>query len=227
MAEVDFQGIELFPAATAAKQLFVLLHGVGSSSSDLLPLANRIQAAFPEAALLLPDGISPFEGGGDRWQWFSIRDVTEENRPARVAAAMPALRELVHHGQERFNILPSDTALAGFSQGAIMALEFSSRHEGEVGRVLAFSGRFAQLPEKASELTTLHLFHGEADNVIPVSHAYAGFERLTNLKGDVTLDVASSVGHELHDVLAARAITRLQTCVPLRMWQRALNAAFS
>jgi phospholipase/carboxylesterase len=137
------------------------------------------------------------------------------------------VRELVHQGQARFNILPSDTALVGFSQGAIMALEFSSRHEGEVGRVLAFSGRYAQLPDKAPELTTLHLLHGETDDVIPVTHAYAGFERLMNLRGDVTLDVASSVGHELHTALADRAIYRLQTCIPLRMWQRALSAAYS
>lgn len=223
MAEPSFEGIELFPASGQVRQLFVLLHGVGATSSDLLPLAHKILGAFPDAALLLPDGISPFDGGGSGRQWFSIRGVTDENRPDRVAAAIPALRTLLLQAQQRYNILPSDTALAGFSQGAIMALEYSARHDGEVGRVLAFSGRYAQLPDKAPELTTLHLLHGQDDNVIPVSHAHAGYARLTELQGDATLDIASSVGHELHDALVARAIVRLQTCVPLRMWQRALG----
>jgi phospholipase/carboxylesterase len=225
MAEQVFQGIELLPASTPAKQIFVLLHGVGAAPSDLLPLAYRIRDAYPDAAILLPAGTFPFDGNGNGRQWFPIRGVTEENRPARVAEAIPALRALVRNAQDRFKVLPSDTALAGFSQGAIMALEFSALHDGEVGRVLAFSGRYAKLPEKAPEFTTLHLLHGEDDNVIPASHTYAAYERLSELQGDVTLDVASSVGHEMHAALAERAINRLQTCVPLRSWKRALGSA--
>jgi phospholipase/carboxylesterase len=138
---------------------------------------------------------------------------------------MSALHKLVKHAQNRFNTLQSDTALVGFSQGAIMAMEFSIVHDGGVGRVLAFSGRFARLPERAPELTTLHLLHGENDPVIPVTHAQAAFERLTELNGDATLDLASSVGHEINSALADRAIYRLQTCIPLRSWKKALDSA--
>jgi phospholipase/carboxylesterase len=223
MAEQAFQGVELLPEAMSAKQLFVLLHGVGARASDLLPLAGKFRSAFPSAAILLPDGTFPFDGGGDGRQWFSIRGVTEENRPARVVEAMPALHALVRQAQRRCNVLPAETALVGFSQGAIMALEFSVMHDGGVGRVLAFSGRFAKLPEKAPESTTLHLLHGEEDMVIPVSHAYAAYERLLSLHGDTTLDIASLVGHEIHDELAECAINRLQTCIPLRTWKQALD----
>lgn len=121
MTEQNFQGIELLATTVPVKQLFILLHGVGASSSDLLPLANKLQAIFPSAAFLLPDGTFPFDGGGDGRQWFSIRGVTEENRSERVAAAMSTLHDLVNQAQDRFKILQSDTALIGFSQGAIMA----------------------------------------------------------------------------------------------------------
>lgn len=225
MAEQIFQGIELLPETMAAKQLFILLHGVGARSSDLVPLANKFRDVFPDAAFLLPDGIFPFDGGGNGRQWFSISGVTEENRASRVTGAMPTLHALVRHAQDRFNILQSDTALVGFSQGAIMAMEFSVIHDGTVGRVLAFSGRFVKLPEKAPEFTTLHLLHGEDDLVIPVKHAYAAYERLMGLKGDATLDIASSVGHEIHATLSDCAIHRLQTCIPLRSWKQALKSA--
>jgi phospholipase/carboxylesterase len=223
MSDHAFQGIEMLPELTPPKQLFILLHGLGARASGLLPLAEKFRQTFPYAAFLLPDGTFPFDGGGDGRQWFSISGVTDETRPARVAAAMPALHALVRQAQRRCNVLPAETALVGFSQGAIMALEFSVLHDGGVGRVLAFSGRFAQLPEKAPESTTLHLLHGEEDRVIPVSHAYAAYERLLNLDGDATLDVASSVGHEIPDELAERAINRLQTCIPLRTWKQALD----
>lgn len=224
-----FQGIELLPDDGPVKQLFIMLHGVGARSSDLLPLARQFRRAFPGGGFLLPDGIHPFDvagpsdNAGNRRQWFSISGVTEENRSARVAEAMPVLSAYVRQAQDRYQILQSDTALIGFSQGAILALEFSSIHDGGVGRVLSFSGRFAKLPEKAPELTTLHLLHGKDDRVIPVDHAYAAYARLTELQGDATLDVASSVGHEIHPALADRAINRLQTCVPLRSWQHALT----
>ena len=224
MSERLFQGIELLPGSTQARQLFILLHGVGASPEDLVPLAKKLGHVFPDAAFLLPDGIFPFDGGGNGRQWFSIRGVTEENRVDRVAEVIGYLHKMVSHAQDRFNVLQPDTALVGFSQGAIMALEFAKAHDGKVGRVLAFSGRFAKLPDVAPELTTLHLLHGENDPVIPVRHARAAYEKLMQLNGDATLDVASSVGHEIHAALADRAIYRLQTCIPLRSWQKALSS---
>jgi phospholipase/carboxylesterase len=230
MNEQFFQGIELLPDAGPAKQLFVLLHGLGASSSDLLPMARELRKIFPSAAFVLPDGFQPSDrsppGNEDyRRQWFPISGMTEDTRPARVAAAMPALHDLVRQAQHRHRILKSDTALVGFSQGAIMALEFSIAHDGGVGRVLSFSGRFAALPGKAPELTTLHLLHGQNDSVIPVAHTYAAYARLSDLRGDATMDVASNVGHEIHPALVDRAISRLQTYIPLRSWQQALNDA--
>jgi phospholipase/carboxylesterase len=231
MAKRIFNGIELLPDNGPVKQLFILLHGVGENSSDLLTLANKFRKVFPDAGFLLPDGFYPFDGGnslGDsdyRRQWFSISGVTEETRPARVAESMPALHALVRQAQDHFKVLQTDTALIGFSQGAIMALEYSIVHDGSVGRVLAFSGRFATLPEKAPELTTLHLLHGTEDQVIQVEHVYDAYSRITELQGDATIDVASSVGHEIHDALSDRAITRLQTCIPLRSWKQALTAS--
>ena len=225
MSEQNFQGIELLPTAVPVKQLFILLHGVSASSSDLLPLANKLRGVFPNAAFLLPEGTFPFDSGASGRQWFSIRGITEANRSERVAAAMSSLFDLIHQAQARFKILQSDTALIGFSQGAIMALEFSMAHDGKVGRVLAFSGRFAKIPDKAPELTTLHLLHGENDPVIPAFHAQTAYARLMELNGDATLDIASLVGHEIHPALADQAIHLLQTCIPLRSWKKALEGA--
>jgi phospholipase/carboxylesterase len=216
-----FQGIELRPELETPKQLYVLLHGLGSRASNLLPFAKRLQADYPDAAFLIPDAPDEFDGGG--YEWYSIRSLTEENRPARVVRAVPFIHALVQQAQERLKVLPTDTALVGFSQGASVALEYCSAHDGSVGRVLAFSGRYATLPDKAPELITIHLLHGKEDRVIPVEHAYTAYERLASLHGDVTIDIASSVGHEMHDALVERAIYRLQTCVPLRSWERALG----
>jgi len=217
--------LEWLPAQGAPEQLILLLHGVGSNGAAMAPLAQALRAEFPQAAVLAPDAPNPFDGGGPGRQWFPVGGITEANRPDRVAAALPALRSFVQAQQQRLRVAPAATALVGFSQGAIMALELAVRDDGLAGRVLAFAGRFAALPDVAPRLTTVHLFHGAADPVIPAAHARAGLEHLGALRGDATVDIAEGIGHELHPVLVQCALQRLRTHIPLRTWQAALGAA--
>lgn len=217
--------LEFLPTG-APQQLMVLLHGVGSNAARLAPLAQVLRAHFPQAAVLVPNGFEVFDGGGDARQWFSVSGVTEANRPARVEAALPRLLDWIHAAQARLQVGRAATALIGFSQGSIMALEAVAREDGLAGRVLAFSGRYARLPEQAPQHTTLHLLHGNADAVMPVGLAQAAFEHLAELPGsDVTLDIAEGVGHELHAALVEQALHRLTYHIPLRTWQAALGGA--
>lgn len=126
--------------------MFILLHGVGGTPANLVPLAEAVRAAFPASAVLIPEGFEPFDGGGAGRQWFSVRGVSEDNRPERVAHALPPLEAYVKAAQARFGLLQSDTALAGFSQGAIMALELVQAHDGMAGRVIAFRAAMRNCP---------------------------------------------------------------------------------
>lgn len=215
------------PAEGAPAQLMVLLHGVGSRGEAMAPLATQLRRAFPQAAIVAPDGFEAFDGdaAGLARQWFSLAGITEDNRPARVAEALPALADWVRRTQRELGVAEAATALWGFSQGAIMALELVQAHDGLAGRVLAFAGRYARLPAAAPALTTLHLLHGGADPVIPADHARAALERLGELNGDATLDVAAGVGHEINGALLQCALHRLSSHIPRRTWAEALGAA--
>ncbi|MDQ2780094.1 MAG: esterase, partial [Pseudomonadota bacterium] len=72
--------------------------------------------------------------------------------------------------------------------------------------------------------TTLHLFHGADDTVIPPEGSRQALRLLGELQGDATLDIANGVGHVLHAALIDCALQRLQTHIPLRTWQAALGA---
>ncbi len=207
-----------------ARQLVILLHGVGSRPTDMLGLAEAFRSTWPDAAIAIPQGMQPFDAAlHDRYQWFSLAGVTEQNRPERVAGVLPAFIELVRGIQETTKVPPTDTVFAGFSQGAIMALEAVSAADGLAGRVLAFSGRYARLPETAPKSSSISFYHGDQDEVIPLRHAQDAFDHLQELRGDVSLDIAHGIGHEPHPALVAHAIDRLKNQIPARLWRRALT----
>lgn len=219
--------LQWLPDQGEPAQLMVLLHGVGDSAEGMAPLAAQLRRAFPQAAIVAPDGFEPLDiaPSGQARQWFSISGVTEANRPERVAAALPALADWLRQTQARLGLGPAATAIFGFSQGAIMALELVQVHDGLAGRVLSFSGRYAALPEVAPALTTLHFLHGGADSVIPAQHARDAIERLAGLQGDATIDIAEGVGHEINGHLLQCALHRLTSHIPHRTWAEALGAA--
>ena len=212
----DVETIELLPAAGKHGQLFVLLHDAGGSATDMLALGEMLGNAFAQAVVVMPEGLSGAAAAFD-----DLADMEEgaagaaENLAGRVAALAAFLRAQ----QQRFGLLQSDTALLGFGAGASLALALSAAHDGLAGRVLAFGGSHAAWPAGAPQLTTLHLLHGQRDLVVPLARVRQAYELLMGLGADATLDVASSVGHELHPALMERAVTRLQTCVPLRFWK--------
>ena len=210
----------------AAGQLFLLFHGVGAEASDLAPLGRHLGQLFPQAWVVSVNAPDASDFGQGR-QWFSVQGVTEASRPARVAATMPRFIATVQAWQQRSGVEPAATALVGFSQGAIMALEASGAQPGLAGRIVAIAGRFATLPAQASPDTTLHLLHGKADPVIPYGHTVQAAEHLIALGGDVTADVLPSVGHEITADTLAVLTQRLTSYIPKRLWDQAMQAAGS
>lgn len=204
-------------------QLLILLHGVGGRGALMRPLAEALRAQFPRAAILAPDAPHPFDAGGPGRQWFSVQDLDDARRVERVGEALGPLMAWVEATQQRLGVGRQPTAICGFSQGAILGLELASRADGLAGRVLAFAGRYARLPDVAPRQTTLHLLHGADDTVIPAAHARAALQHLGVLHGDATLDVAAGVGHEMHPSLIDSALHRLTHHIPYRTWRAALG----
>jgi len=206
-------------------QLFLLFHGVGSTPESLVPVGERLAEEFPSAAVISVRGPDASDMGSG-YQWFSVAGVTEESRAGRIAATLPRFVETVRRVQAATGASAAQTALLGFSQGAIMALA-ATQLPGDVlaGRVISLAGRFAGLPAVAPAETTLHLIHGRRDPVIAHEHSVAAAERLIELGGDVTADVIAGLGHSVDQEVVDLLVHRLKTHVPKRVWEQAMAAA--
>ena len=206
-----------------ATQLILLFHGFVSDAASLYPLGERLAAEFPQAMVV---AVAAYQASdmSSGFQWFSEIGITEENRLERIAQALPAFQACVAHWQQVAGVGAAATALVGFSQGAIMALESSKSNPTIASRVFAISGRFATLPDVAPIETTVHFLHGKVDAVIPYSHTVSAAHHLRDLGADITAEVLPFIGHELHPDFIERVITKLSTHVPQRLWVEALKA---
>ncbi len=139
--------LALLPNNGQPDLLFVLLHGQGANAAQMRPLAQALQAQYPQAAVLSIDGPTPdarLPGGGAGFQWYDSGDGADEAQ--QVAAALPDFIATVRAWADKFELSWDRVALAGFSQGAILALEAVQAEAQLAGRVLAFGSRYARLP---------------------------------------------------------------------------------
>jgi len=205
-----------------AQQLMLLFHGVGATALDLVPLGRVLAAEFPEAFIV--SVAAPAPSGAGR-QWFSVLDISEENRPARVEAALPAFDAEVARWQKEAGVARDAVALIGFSQGGIMALESTRDRAAIAGRVISIAGRFAKLPEAPNLDATLHMFHGKLDPVIPYGYTVEAAQHLVSIGADITADVIPHLGHQINEDVAELLIERLRGHLPKRTWEAAMKAA--
>ncbi len=176
-------GPSVAPAAGgAARQLVVLLHGVGADGHDLIDLAAQWAPALPHAAFASPDGpeaydmIPPGVAHHGR-QWFSLADRTPAVLAAGVERARPFVDAFIDAELARLGLAPDAYALMGFSQGAMTALHVGLRRAVPPRAILAFSGSLlapddlAGLPPRL--VPPVLLVHGVLDDVVPVARSRA------------------------------------------------------
>jgi len=206
-----------------AQQLMLLFHGAGTTAANMAPLGAVLASEFPAACIVsVPAPLAAGEAGRE---WYSHDGLTEENLAGRVAAALPAFVETVAHWQRETGVGTDAIALVGFAEGGVMALESTRAGTPIAGRVVAIGARFARLPEHPNDGTTLHLFHGKQDPVVPYGFTVQAAEHLVAIGADVTADVIPFIGRQINDDVAALMIERLRGHLPRRTWAAAMRAA--
>ncbi|MCW2282484.1 phospholipase/carboxylesterase [Rhodoblastus acidophilus] len=171
-----------------ARPLIILLHGVNADGANLDPLRVFLAEHLPGVDVVAPDAPFPTPFG---FQWFSLDDITPENRRRRIVGARTAfdavLRALVA-GRNR-------VGLCGFSQGGMMALDALVTGRWPLLAVAGFSTRLASPPPFTPTQAPVLIIHGDADSVIPAAEGVAAAEALRALKLDVRSHVLPGVDH--------------------------------
>jgi len=180
------------PLAEASAAM-ILLHGRGATAQSILLLAAELP--HPEFAYLAP------QAAGNQWYPYRFMTPLAGNEPY-LAAALAVVDGLVDQvGQA--GIPPEKIVLAGFSQGACLALEYAGRHARRYAGVIGFSGGLIGPPGTqwafggSLEGTPIFLGCSDVDFHIPATRVEESAEALGRLGADVTLRLYPGMEHTI------------------------------
>lgn len=209
------------PIEGPVELLFILLHGGGADATQMQPLADALRGQYPQAAVALwqaPNALPSEAVQGFHWY--------DENRAVdSVAELLPAFVAAVRQLAAELELDWPRVALAGFSQGGLLALEAVQAEAKLAGRVLAFGAAPLARPVMAPEDVSLHLLQGLQDDVVPYRHVVDAAQAWVELGADITADVLPDVGHSLDARLIDKALHQLRSFIPARLWREAVYSA--
>jgi predicted esterase len=195
-----------------ARAAVVLLHGRGGSADDIASLAQ----------VLAVDGIAYLVPEATGHTWYPQRFIAPlaDNEPW-LGSALGIVGALVARATGA-GVAKRRVAIAGFSQGACLALEFAARTPARYGAVLGFSGGLIGPPDEprpaspagaSLDGTPVFLGCGDRDGHIPVDVVEASAAALTALGGRVDLRIYPGMGHTINEDEIAAARTLLTALV--------------
>ena len=166
--------------ATPASASVIWLHGLGADGHDFVPIVPELKLPdAPGVRFVFPHArVRPvtLNMGMRMRAWYDIKTLTAEGRADEegLRESIAVLAQCI--AAERAGGIASDRiVIAGFSQGAAVALHGALRHAEQLAGVLALSCYLplqAQLAGELSEAnrsTPILMCHGQQDPVLPLA----------------------------------------------------------
>jgi len=181
---------------TKAKKALLLLHGRGGTAQDILGLSPLlVDDSYFVAALNAPEN-----------SWYPYNFLQENNEP-KLSFSIKAVENFIH--ETAIHIPLDQIFIAGFSQGACLALETSARNAAKYGGIIAFSGgligKTLDTSKYKGDFQKTPIFLGCSDNDphIPEFRLKESRDALSALNADCTLTIYPGMGHTIsHEEIA-------------------------
>jgi phospholipase/carboxylesterase len=208
--------IEINPARPPVGTV-ILMHGLGADGNDFVPVVSELaitkeiplRFVFPNAPLK-PVTVN---NGYIMSAWFDIKgfDSLHSADLAGIQESVLEIQTLIAH-EENLGVPADKIILAGFSQGAVIALSTGLFLKKRLAGILALSGYLpateASIKEAATvnKQTPIFVGHGTNDNIVPYFLGKDTAEKLTRCGLDATFH-SYNMGHsvsptEINDISA-------------------------
>jgi predicted esterase len=191
-----------------ARVAVVLIHGRGASAEDIFGLGEDVADGSSEVALLAP------QAAGNTWYPERFLAPVVRNEP-HLTSALGVIANLVAEAAES-RIRFDKIIVAGFSQGACLALEYAARNPRRYGGIVGLSGALIGPPGTERRATgslggtPVYLGCDAEDAHIPLPSVEESALILGKLGGTVTKSIFTDLGHSvnLEEIEAFKSILK-------------------
>lgn len=167
--------------------LIVALHGWGSNAQDLASLTSLLNLA--DYQFCFPDAPFTHPNLSQGWMWYDFQ------AQKGLGESRQLLTDWLQSLETTTGVPLSRTVLAGFSQGAAMALDVGLSLP--LAGLIALSGYLHPLQHlPKSDLLPVLLVHGRQDQVVPLRAAHEARDILTRVGATVQYH-EFDMGHEI------------------------------
>lgn len=197
-------GVSLQPTpGRKPEKIVLLLHGFGSSDSDMIALAPHWQNVLPHTLFLAPHTPQSCSLMGRGFQWWGLSGFAPSALTAGATSAAPAINAFVDRKLSQYGLTEADLALVGFSQGTMMALHVGLRRPLAVAAIVGYSGMLtgtSDLPQGNYTKPPVLLVHGSADPVVSIAALQAAENGLKRFGAHMTTHISAGVAHSVDPV---------------------------
>ena len=166
----------------------IWLHGLGADATDFEPLVPMLDLAAPIRFIFPNAPVRPItiNGGMEMRGWYDIDPGAPLAGTKDIQESAAMIRALVEAEIES-GIASERIALAGFSQGGVIALEVGLSHPQKLAGIMALSTYLhdhEQVTERiglANVDTPIFMAHGLSDPMIPITRAITSRQALLDL----------------------------------------------
>ena len=174
-------------------KVLIMLHGRGADAEDILGIAGDLNV--PGFSLIAP------EANGNSWYPYSFLSPPSLNEPW-LSSALDLLKEITADLNIR-GIKNENIFFVGFSQGACLTLEYTTRHAGKYGGIVAFTGGligdkiYKENYKGDFSGTRILLVSSDPDPHVPVERVESSSKILLEMNADVKTILYKGMGHTI------------------------------
>jgi phospholipase/carboxylesterase len=175
----------------------IWMHGLGADGHDFEPVVPMLRTqgtryVFPHA----PPMPVTINGGFVMPSWYdilSLEHVEHRENESHIRTSAQRIEALIERERQR-GVSSERIVLAGFSQGAAMALHVGLRHEHPLAGIISLSGyllldeRLTDERSPANLSTPILMCHGTRDPIVPVTLGQQTRDALRTASPDATID---------------------------------------
>lgn len=177
------------------KAVVVFFHGYGGDDKDIFSIGENWCHGYKDLLFVAPCAKTPtpFSMG---YEWFPLPDVSKSILRRNMNEKTPLIAGDIQNFLLKNNYEALPLFLAGFSQGAMVALDLSLQGLLSVKGVLAYSGILLNDPLIPPSFPVF-LYHGDHDDVVDVTFSENAHHMLQEKGFDVEAHLVKGLPHSI------------------------------